>query len=246
MILIILMILVAAGLGYYFAGITIAANVTTTTTTAISTSTTTSISTSTSVSTTTQTVHSTASSSSPFVLTLAITTNNFYNSTVGDQPAYFVVGPNGLESSANITLPAHQLIKLVIINYDDGGANLTNPQYAAVSGTQNNVMTYVTNDNVNSSEGAQGIQVSGGQTVSSVAADNISHTFTIPALNLNLPIPPSSIVVAYFTLSQTGVFTWFCFTACGSGPTGVQGAMLTSGWMTGSMTGSMAGSVTVA
>jgi heme/copper-type cytochrome/quinol oxidase subunit 2 len=231
-ILLTVMLLVAAGLGYYFAGITIAGE----TTTATASTTITSVST---VSPTTS-----SNSSSPYVLTLAITTNNVYNSTFGEQPAYYIVGPNGLESSANITLPAHQLIELVIINYDNGSATLTNPAAAAVSGTQGGVMTYFNND-VNSSEGSAGIQISGGQTVSNLAADNISHTFTVPALNLNIPIPPSSVVTAYFTLNQTGNFSWFCMTACGGGPTGLEGAMESPGWMMGSMTGSMAGGMTV-
>ena len=210
---------VAASLGFYFATITVA-----------STGTPSTYSTTTTVSGT--------NSSSPYVLTLAITTDSIYNATVGDQPAYFVFGPNGLTSSANISLPAHQLIKLVIVNYDDGAANLTDSQYANVSGTQNNVETVINNDNVNSSQGASGIQVKGGETVSSVSPDNVAHTFTIPQIGLNLPIPPSSIVTAYFTINQTGTFTWFCFTACGSGDTGMEGAMVTPGWMTGSVTAS--------
>lgn len=175
-------------------------------------------------------------STAPYALTLVITTNNIYNSTVGDQPAYYVLGPNGLESSANISLPAHRLIKLTIVCYDDGPANLTSSQYSTVSGTQGNVVTVVNNDNVNSSQGASGIQVNGGQTVSSVDPNNVAHTFTIPQLGLNIPVEPSSTVTAYFTLNQTGTFSWFCETQCGSGPDGTQGAMSTPGWMTGSVT----------
>lgn len=218
-ILVVAAIALAASLGFYFATITVASTGTASTYT------------------TTTTVTGT-NASSPYVLTLAITTNSIYNATVGDQPAYFVFGPNGLTSSANISLPAHQLIKLVIVNYDDGGANLTDQKYANVAGTQNNVETIINNDNVNSSQGATGIQVNGGETVSSVAADNIAHTFTIPQIGLNLPIPPSSIVTAYFTINQIGTFSWFCFTMCGSGATGLEGAMATPGWMTGSVTAS--------
>ena len=67
-------------------------------------------------STTTVTTTNQTAASSPYVLTIVITTNNIFNSTVGDQPAYYVLGPNGLESSANISIPAHRLIKLVIVN----------------------------------------------------------------------------------------------------------------------------------
>ncbi|MDG6967574.1 MAG: hypothetical protein JRN23_00785 [Nitrososphaerota archaeon] len=178
------------------------------------------------------------SNSSTFDVTLVITTNNIYNSTIQDQPAYYVLGPKGLESSASIALPAHQLIKLTIVCYDDGAANLTGSQYAAVAGTQGNVVTEITNDNVNSSQGASGIQVEGGVTVSSVPANDTAHTFTIPQLGINIPVMPSSTVIAYFTIDQTGTFSWFCMTACGSGPDGTQGAMSTPGWMTGSVTAS--------
>lgn len=174
------------------------------------------------------------SNASVFDLTLVITTENIFNSTVGDQPAYYVLGPNGLESSASIALPAHRLIKLTIINYDDGPADLTSPQYATVSGTQNNTVTVISNDVVNSSQGPSGIQIKGVQNVTSMSADNIAHTFTIPQLGINIPVEPSSTVVAYLTINQTGTFSWFCQTACGSGDTGLEGAMSTPGWMTGS------------
>lgn len=222
---VIIAIVLAGALGFYFATATFAAQGSTT-------------STSTTTSTVTSTLTTTASnaSSSVYALNLVISTNNIYNSTVGDQPAYYVLGPNGLESSADISLPAHQLIKLVIVCYDDGPANLTGPQYANVSGTQNNVVTEVNNDNINSSQGVSGIQINGGDTVSSVSPDNIAHTFTIPQLGINIPVEPSSTVIAFFTLNQTGTFTWFCMTECGSGPTGIGGAMATAGWMTGTVT----------
>jgi plastocyanin len=176
-----------------------------------------------------------SNSSAPFDLTLVITTNNTYNSTVGSQPAFYVLGPNGLESSANIALPAHRLIRLEIICYDDGSANLTTSSAATVSGTQNGTITIVNNDNVNSSQGAAAIQLSGGQTVSSVPANDTAHTFTIPSIGLNIPVEPSSTVIAYFTITKTGTFTWICQTLCGSGPTGLLGAMATPGWMYGNI-----------
>lgn len=214
--------LIVAGLvlavlfGYYFGTITTASKVSTTTVT----------------STTTQSNNS----SSPFDLTLVITTNNLFNSTIGDQPAYYVLGPSGLESAASISLPAHRLIKLVIMCYDDGAANLTNAQYVNVSGTQGNMETVVNNDIINSSQGASGILVSAGQNFSTVPSDNISHTFTIPQLGINIPVMPSSTVSAYITLNETGTFSWSCMTQCGYGLTGEEGAMSTPGWMNGGIT----------
>lgn len=172
---------------------------------------------------------------SPYVVTLVLTTNNLYNSTIGDQPAYYVLGPNGLQSSANLSLPAHRLIKLVIINYDDGNATLSSSQYANVSGTMDNSISYVNNAVVNSSEGANGIVINGVQNVSSVPQSEIAHTFTIPSLNINIPVPVVSTVTAYFTISAAGTYTWLCMTECGSGTNGSGGAMSTPGWMTGSV-----------
>jgi heme/copper-type cytochrome/quinol oxidase subunit 2 len=178
---------------------------------------------------------SASNSSEPYVLTLVITTGNFYNATLGDQPAFYVLGPNGLQSSAQIVLPAHREIKLVIINYDDGSANLTSPQYGNVTGTVDNQMTVVNNAMVNSTMASSGIQVRGAETVSSLPADQVAHTFTIPSLGVNIPVGTSSTEVAYFTIDSPGTYSWFCMTACGSGANGLGGAMSTPGWMTGSL-----------
>jgi heme/copper-type cytochrome/quinol oxidase subunit 2 len=178
---------------------------------------------------------SVTNSSEPYTLTLVITTGNFFNSTVEDQPAYYVLGPSGLESSANVSIPVNTTIKLVIVNYDDGNASMIMPNVDVVMGTTNGTEYVASNNYVNSSEGANGIDIIGGQTVSSVLPFDIAHTFTVPSLNLNLPIPESSIVVAYFTVSKAGTFLWFCETGCGYGPNGTLGAMSTAGWMTGSL-----------
>jgi hypothetical protein len=188
------------------------------------------VSTTTVISTTTAGTNS--SSSSPFVLTLVIATNSVYNSTEGQQPAYFVLGPSGLQSSANISLPANRLIKLVIVNYDDGNATLEVPNDNVVSGTTNGTIFVASNDNINSSQGASGIVVKGGQNLSSVPVADVAHTFTVPSLNLNIPVPTSSTVVAYFTVSKSGTYLWFCETSCGDAP------MSTRGWMTGSLVAS--------
>ncbi len=184
---------------------------------------------------TTSTVTSTvtnSSASSPYVVTLVITTNSIFNSSAADQPAYFVLGPNGLQSSAQINLPANRLIKLVIINYDDGNASLNVLNDNKVSGTADGSIFVASNDNVNSSQGTSGIVVKGGQTLTSVPADQVAHTFTIPTLNLNVPVPLSSTVVAYFTVTKAGSYLWLCETACGDA------AMSTPGWMTGSVVAS--------
>ncbi len=173
-----------------------------------------------------------SSTGSPFVVTLVIATNSVYNSTEGSQPAYFVLGANGLQSSQNMSLPANRLIKLVIMNYDDGNASLNVPNDNVVSGTAGGTVFVASNSNINASQGSSGIVITGGQTVSSVPAVDVAHTFTVPSLNLNIPVPVSSTVVAYFTISKAGSFLWFCETACGDAP------MSTPGWMTGTLVAS--------
>jgi len=190
----------------------------------------------TSVSTVTQTVSSSATNSSaPYVVTLVITTENTFNSTIGTQPAFFVLGPNGLQSSANITIPAHRLIEMVVINFDDGNASLTAPQFANVTGTVNNSVNFYNNDEMNATEAASGIVLQGGQTVSSLDADHLSHTFTVPQTGLNIPIAVESTEVAYFESGGPGSYTWLCQSLCGSGD-GSGGAMITAGWMNGVLT----------
>ena len=166
-------------------------------------------------------------------ITLVITTGNAFNFTIGDQPAFYVLTPSGLQSSAHLAFPLDTLFKLTIVNYDDGNASLLEPQYANVEGTVNGTMTYVNNDNVNSTNGGSGIVLNGGQTVSSVPPDLIAHTFTIPSLNINIPVPVNSTVTAYLKITTAGTFQWMCETACGAGPSGTLAAMDTPGWMTG-------------
>lgn len=173
-----------------------------------------------------------SSSTSTYVLTLVITTQNTFNSSVGQQPAYYILGSNGLESSANITVPSDQPIELVIVCYDDGSATLLDPQYANVSGIPGGI--YVTsNTNVNSTQGPNGILVNETSYLTQVPADLIAHTFTVAGL-LSIPVEVNSTTVAYFTATAPGTYQWSCMTECGSGPDGTEGAMATPGWMTGS------------
>jgi len=175
-------------------------------------------------------------SSSPYVLSMVITTGNTFNSMIGDQPAYYVLGPNGLVSSADITLPANSLIELVITNFDNGGANISAPEYANVMGTTTGSELVYNNTAINSTEGPNGMTLTGSQSVTSLPTSEITHTFTVPGLNLNLPMASDSTIVAYFKTGAAGSFVWLCESACGSGADGSQGAMITTGWMTGAIT----------
>jgi hypothetical protein len=171
-------------------------------------------------------------STSPFVLTLVISINNLFNSTAGDMPAYYLLGPNGLQSSASISVPAHRLIKLVVICYDDGNATMVQSGVNVVSGTQGNTELVASNDFINSTQGPSGIVIRGAQTNSSINPQVLAHTFSVQSLGLNVPIPTSSTVVAYFTINQAGTYVWQCMTLCGDA------AMASPGWMTGQLVAS--------
>jgi heme/copper-type cytochrome/quinol oxidase subunit 2 len=188
--------------------------------------------------TTATTTVTSAATSAPqtLVLTLVITTANTFNSTVGDQPAFYLLGPKGLESTAHLTIPVNTLIKLVIVNYDGGNGSLVSPTYSAVTGTVNSTVTVVSEDDVNSSAVSNGISVNSPAPISTMSPSILSHTFTIPSLGVNVPVALTATTTTYLKFDKTGTYLWFCMTACGSGADGLSGAMKTAGWMTGLIT----------
>jgi len=80
-----------------------------------------------------------------------------------------------------------------------------------------------------------------GVATTTVPNSKISHTFSIPELGINAPLPMApeggfSTVVFTFTANKAGTYTWRCFTPCGSAPNGMGGSMATKGWMQGNVT----------
>jgi hypothetical protein len=180
----------------------------------------------------TETAHTQAvqqTSNSTYSLTLIVTVNNPWNSTV-TQPRYWILTPQGLVSSANILLPAHTLIRLTIIDYDSPSP--LPAQFAEVSGTLGNVVYFV------NGTAASGTNITkDGAYVSEFNNETqVAHTFTIPQLGINIPSPANSVVVAEFYLNQTGVFLWHCMDPCGLDASGWSGSMDAPGWMTGNVT----------
>ncbi|MDG6908543.1 MAG: hypothetical protein JRN20_22470 [Nitrososphaerota archaeon] len=197
-------LIIAAALGYYFATITVVSNGST---------------------------PSPQGSQNPYVLNLVEIMDAKYNSTVGAQARYYVATSSGLESSANLTIPSHTLIELVITSYDMG--NLTPPaQYEKVTGTVGNQITVI-NGMVASGDN---VSQQWEQNYTTVPSGLILHTFTVPQLNLNIPVVAGDTEIAYFYANSTGTFTWMCMTPCGYGADGLSGAMNAPGWMTGSLT----------
>lgn len=91
-----------------------------------------------------------------------------------------------------------------------------------------------------------GTETVNGKTVTSVGNDEIAHTFTIPSLGINVPLPiaamddstgsmggPTTIRFTFRAPANPGTYQWLCVTPCGGDPDGVGGAMHTNGWMRG-------------
>lgn len=103
----------------------------------------------------------------------------------------------------NITVSAGVSITFVITNIDTAVlVNFTGP--ASTDFT-------VYND---TATGQVASHYSRGQSISSLP---ISHTFTIAALNLNIPIPPDTVITFTYTFSTPGVYEYVCETPCGPG-----------------------------
>ncbi len=183
------------------------------------------------------------STSEPYHLTLVITDNNTFNSSVGSQPAYFVLQNGVMMSSANIHVPLNKKIELTIMNYDDGADNGTPSALSqVVTGTGNNTMLSITDDTMNASYDANHVELNDEASfISNVPTQDMSHTFTVKDNSaqhnviLNIPIEASTTVTAIVMFSQAGTFHWQCYVPCGSGASGWAGAMSTDGWMSGNV-----------
>ena len=85
-----------------------------------------------------------------------------------------------------------------------------------------------------------------GKPVTSVGNNEIAHTFTIPSLGINVPLPiasmggpmgsmggPTTVRFTFRAPAAAGTYLWLCVTPCGTGPYGIAGAMHTDDWMRG-------------
>ncbi len=165
-----------------------------------------------------------------YPLTLVEIMNTQWNSTTA-QPEFYVMGPKGLESSANIILPANTLIEVSMVSYDTPTPGSSDGM-GVVSGTVDGNV-YLINGTMASMNSMPG---QWGMNVTEVSGADLAHTFTIPQLGINLPVVGGDTEIAYVYLTKTGTFSWYCETPCGFGPTGMDGAMSKTGWMAGQIT----------
>lgn len=129
-------------------------------------------------------------------------------------------------SPSNLAVPANSLITITIRDHDLGDTAM--PQDSPFTTVQGTVGTSATAD---------------GLKYASLTSDKIAHTFTIPQLNVNVPLPGDGIkskdfntVTFTFHTGGVGIYTFRCMTPCGNGPMGMMGSMQTQGYMLGTLT----------
>ncbi len=133
-----------------------------------------------------------------------------------DGPAYF---------PADFTLPAHARVTVTIVNQDPGDTALpAGSPFSTVKGTVGNMASV------------------DGVPYAALADEKVAHTFTIPALGLNVPIPGDppaghqDITVSFtFITGKAGTYMWQCFDPCGGGQ-GWDAPMGAMGYMMGTLT----------
>lgn len=147
------------------------------------------------------------------------------NLTIAAQkPGSSVDGPAYVPSS--FTLPANTVVTLTIVNADPGDTSLPNGSpFGKVTGVVGGQATV------------------DGVPYSSLALDKVAHTFTLPSLGVNVPIPGdapaghSDITVQFsFKTGNAGSLMWQCMDPCGADPNGWGGPMAMKGYMMGTAT----------
>lgn len=128
-------------------------------------------------------------------------------------------------ASTSLSVPANSVVTVTIRNFDLGDAALTpNSPLARVQGT------------------IDGVAVVDGKSYTALDPAKVSHTFTVPSLGLNVPIPgdaPSDATYLTVTFSfrthGAGAYVFECLAPCGTG-TGFDGPMQSMAYMKGTVT----------
>jgi hypothetical protein len=161
-------------------------------------------------------------------------------STHPDWVSYFIQDPKTKqwEHTTIFKVPAGSVINMTILGYD-GCTPLRNPYFGKVTGTIGGVV------NVNGKPITE---------LNSWGACNVAHTFSIPGINLNVPMaspelsatlcgtspctsgPKEVEQFSFHTPQKAGTYFWQCRIPCGGGfIDGFGGPMQTIGFMTGNM-----------
>lgn len=103
----------------------------------------------------------------------------------------------------NITVTNGTTVKFIVTSWD----NAINENYTGSASTPFNAF----NDT------ASGQVVSAYNQGDNISEMPIGHTFSIPSMDVNVPIPPTTAVVFSLTFSKPGVYEYTCDTPCGPG-----------------------------
>jgi hypothetical protein len=161
-------------------------------------------------------------------------------STHPDWVSYFIQDPktHAWIHTTTFKVPAGSKIDMTIYGYD-GCTPLRNPVFGQVTGTIGGV------------EDVNGKPV---KVINSWSGCNVGHTFSIPSLNVNVPMaspgltanlcgtspctsgPHETVTFSFMSPRTTGAYFWQCRVPCGGGfIDGFGGPMQTIGFMTGNM-----------
>jgi hypothetical protein len=136
-----------------------------------------------------------------------------------DYPAY---------TPSYFTVPANTLLQVQITCFDSGPATVP-AGYEKVTGAAGGTMDVFAATVGDLSKLTP-------QTLAALPQDAVVHTFTVPELNLNVPVPGTSTVRFLYQTGAPGTHAWQCMAACGTGSSGWSGPMAEAGYMQGVMT----------
>lgn len=134
---------------------------------------------------------------------------------------------------SDVTLPANATVIVTVTNFDDATALPKGAEkYATVSGTDGNTISVTPIKAATPNESAGTTQV-----LAALDPAAVSHTFTVEALGINVPIPAHARVTFTIHTGAAGTFAWRCYDPCGADPMGWGTAMAAkSGFMEGTLT----------
>ncbi len=132
---------------------------------------------------------------------------------------------------ANFSLPAHATVDLQIVNLDHPHAlGDRDPTVLEVRGTLENSITVALLDPVDPN--ALWAQAA---TITRIAPAQISHTFTIDTLGLNVPVAAGARTSFRLQTGAPGSHEWRCVVPCAVPPSRLGGSMATPGYMLGTL-----------
>jgi len=134
---------------------------------------------------------------------------------------------------SDFTLPANSTVIVTVTNFDGATALPKGSQlYAKATGIVGGTFTVTP-----IKAGAPNGSASPTSTRSALDPAQVSHTFTILALGINVPLAPDARTTFMLHTGAPGTYAWRCLDPCGTGPYGWGGPMAaTSGYMQGTLT----------